>query len=151
MRRRLFIVLALQTVGCTYCYERPEIRELDAIGAPSVEVGTNGLNEAPGVSSDPRGIPEPPVERFTAVGRVVDRGDQSITLAPQKGSQVRLDVGRRTSILLEGRQVGVDALPAGAEVRASWAETREGDRIAERLEVLRARPDREQAPAKEAP
>ena len=145
MRLRLLLLLALQTVGCTYCYDRPQVRELDTIGAPAVYVGHNGLNEDQDVPA-PAEPPSVEVERRTAVGRIVDRGEQSITLVPEGGRGVRLDVGRQTSVLFEGRQVGVDALPEGAEVRASWAETKEGDRIAEQLEVLRARPDREQAP-----
>lgn len=76
-------------------------------------------------------------ERFTEVGTVTSASQDELTLRRQSGEEVSLDLTDTTAITMDGRFVQADALPEGAEVRASY--TMDGEnRVAESVEVLRA-------------
>lgn len=136
MRRLLVLLLALPFSNCT-CYVRPLVRNVDAIGAPSVTVGPTGLD-----SPAPWGV-QPPSTRpkYAASGKAVDIGKKTITLQRQSGATLQIGLDHRTLIDQDGRRVNWMAVPEGARVRASWNETKAGP-VAQTIDVLETRPDR---------
>lgn len=76
-------------------------------------------------------------QRFTEVGTVTSSSGNELTLRRQSGEEVNIDLRDTTAITMDGRFVQAEALPEGAEVRASY--TMDGDnRVAESIEVLSA-------------
>lgn len=76
-------------------------------------------------------------QRFTEIGTVASAEENSLTLRRPTGEEVKLDLRDTTSITMDGRFIQVEAVPEGAEVRASY--TQDGnDRVAQSIEVLRA-------------
>src|SRR5690606_35438551 len=73
------------------------------------------------------------------VGVVERVGDDAISLRRADDSVVKLDVSPRTEIVRSGVPVAIEAIPEGAQVRATYA----GDE-ATRIEVLSAfKPDKQ--------
>lgn len=135
MRRSLVLLLALPLAHCT-SYDRPMVRNLDAIGAPSVRAGPTGLDSAP-----PWGMqPEAP-SKFATHGEAADISAKAITIKPKSGASVRIGIDHLTLIDQDGRHVNWMAVPEGAKVRASWNETKVGP-VAQTIDVLETRPTR---------
>lgn len=133
MRRTLVLLLALPLADCT-CYARPLVRNVNAIGAPSVRVGPTGLDSAP-----PWGFREPTPSKFATSGMATDISQKTITIKPRSGASVRIGIDHLTLIDQDGRHVNWMAVPEGAKVRASWNETKAGP-VAQTIDVLETHP-----------
>lgn len=127
MRRSMLWLLVAPVVGCTG-YERPVVRNLDAVGAPAVQ--REGETPAAPALAD----------LADTHGRVEKRDFDALSIQADDGESVMLKVGSRTRITLDGRVVNVWAVPEGAEVRASWDDTASPP-VAEQIDVLDLRPD----------
>jgi hypothetical protein len=145
------------SVGCDRGagYRRPEHRNIQAIGAPQISVGTNGLSHGnTGVGSvqdDRRDMPawrggelSAEAEPVTVVpltpqhrvesGQIEKVQSNSVRINTDTGETLQLKLGSLTSVTLDGKPANLKSLPAGAEVRASFIETGD-ERVAESLDV----------------
>lgn len=127
MRRSMLWMLVAPVVGCTG-YERPVVRNLDAVGAPAVQQEAEG-----------QAVPKL-AELADTHGRVEKRTFDALSILADDGESVMLNLGSRTRVILDGRVVNVWAVPEGAEVRASW-DAAASPPVAEQIEVLDLRPD----------
>lgn len=136
MKKALSLALAaLFVVACQQRGDRPGFEEPD----------TQGLQEPLGQGTDTQNqdAENNAQERFTEVGTVTSASSDELTIRRQSGEEVNIDLKDSTAITMDGRFVQADALPEGAEVRASY--TMDGDnRIADSVEVLQA--GQEQSP-----
>lgn len=135
MRRMLVMLLALPLANCTG-YARPRVRNLDAIGAPSVRNAPSGLDSPAPWAGVPRETPQ-----FTTVGQASSIGEKAITIQPSSGPSVRIGIDHLTLIDQDGRHVRWMAVPEGAKVRASWSKTNAGP-MARNIDVLETHPTR---------
>lgn len=124
MKKALGLTLVtLLAVACQPRSDRPGLQEQEQqTGQQQQEQGQAGTEAG---------------QRFTEVGTVSSSSENELTLRRQSGEEVNLDLRDTTAITMDGRFVQADALPEGAEVRASY--TMDGEnRVAESIEVLRA-------------
>lgn len=134
MRHAAVLLLLVLTGACRGVgYRRPADRNLNAIGAPAVGVGTDGFETGRSLAELPR-TPPPVAEKITEAGRILASDESSITLERPTGEELRLEIAPLTSVLINGRPSRSDSLPEGVEARASYL-VDGNQRLAERIEV----------------
>lgn len=128
MRKALGLTLiAVLAVACQPRSDRPGMEGESQFGQQGQEQESQQQQQQAGEMG----------QRFTEVGTVTSSSENELTLRRESGEEVNLNLRDTTAITMDGRFVQADALPEGAEVRASY--TMDGDnRVAESIEVLRA-------------
>ena len=158
MSRRMALCLLLGlAAGCERGsgYARPADRNIGAIGAPQVTVGTGGLAHGnPGrgsvqdlrhdmapftggttsASAEPVDVVPLASQQRIESGQIAKVQAHSLTIDTASGEALHLKLGSMTSIRLDGKPASLKSLPEGADVRASFTETGD-EQMADHLEV----------------